>query len=158
MKKMKKKVYIISIIGILIDFLSKIFIMNKLSVGESKTIIKDFFYITHVNNKGAAWGLLSNNTILLIIVSVLFTCLFIYYIEKNKLKIYEEISAGVILAGILGNMFDRIFRGYVVDFLNFYIFGYDYPVFNIADTFIVTGVIILMVFYIKEALGKWKKD
>ena len=155
---MKKKVYIISIIGILIDFLSKIFIMNKLSVGESKTIIKDFFYITHVNNKGAAWGLLSNNTILLIIVSVLFTCLFIYYIEKNKLKIYEEISAGVILAGILGNMFDRIFRGYVVDFLNFYIFGYDYPVFNIADTFIVTGVIILMVFYIKEALGKWKKD
>ena len=155
---MKKKVYIISIIGILIDFLSKIFIMNKLSVGESKTIIKDFFYITHVNNKGAAWGLLSNNTILLIIVSVLFTCLFIYYIEKNKLKIYEEISAGIILAGILGNMFDRIFRGYVVDFLNFYIFGYDYPVFNIADTFIVTGVIILMVFYIKEALGKWKKD
>ena len=155
---MKKKVYIISIIGILIDFLSKIFIMNKLSVGESKTIIKDFFYITHVNNKGAAWGLLSNNTILLIIVSVLFTCLFIYYIEKNNLKIYEEISAGVILAGILGNMFDRIFRGYVVDFLNFYIFGYDYPVFNIADTFIVTGVIILMVFYIKEALGKWKKD
>ena len=92
------------------------------------------------------------------VLSILFTIFFVWYVEKNKLKLYEEISAGIILAGILGNMFDRIFRGYVVDFLNFYIFGYDYPVFNIADTFIVTGVIILIVFYLKEAFVKWKKD
>jgi signal peptidase II len=155
---MKKKVYIISIIGIVLDFLSKAFIMSKLSVGSSKTIIENFFYITHVNNKGAAWGIFSSNTMVLTIISILFTIFFVWYVEKNKLKLYEEISAGIILAGILGNMFDRIFRGYVVDFLNFYIFGYDYPVFNIADTFIVVGVLIIIVFSIKELLSKWKKD
>ena len=155
---MKKKVYLITIIGIILDQISKLLIVSKLPLGESKTIIKKFFYITHVNNTGAAWGMFSNNTILLIIISILFTSFFIYFIEHNKLKLYEEISSGLILSGIIGNMIDRIFRGYVVDFLNFYIFGYDYPVFNIADTFIVVGVIILCIFYIKEAVTSWKKD
>ncbi len=155
---MKKKVYLITIIGIILDQISKLLIVSKLPPGESKTIIKKFFYITHVNNTGAAWGMFSNNTILLIIISILFTGFFIYFIEHNKLKLYEEISSGLILSGIIGNMIDRIFRRYVVDFLNFYIFGYDYPVFNIADTFIVVGVIVLCIFYIKEAVTSWKKD
>ena len=155
---MKKKVYLITIIGIILDQISKLLIVSKLPLGESKTIIKKFFYITHVNNTGAAWGMFSNNTILLIIISILFTGFFIYFIEHNKLKLYEEISSGLILSGIIGNMIDRIFRRYVVDFLNFYIFGYDYPVFNIADTFIVVGVIVLCIFYIKEAVTSWKKD
>jgi len=155
---MKKKVYLITIIGIILDQISKLLIVSKLPLGESKTIIKKFFYITHVNNTGAAWGMFSNNTILLIIISILFTGFFIYFIEHNKLKLYEEISSGLILSGIIGNMIDRIFRGYVVDFLNIYIFGYDYPVFNIADTFIVVGVIVLCIFYIKEAVTSWKKD
>ena len=155
---MKKKVYIITIIGLLIDFLSKVFIMSKLPLGSSKTIIKDFFYITHVNNKGAAWGIFQGNTLMLLIISIIFAVVFIYYIEKNELKYYEQISAGLILSGIMGNMIDRLFRGYVVDFLNFYIFGYDYPVFNIADSFIVIGVIVLMIFYIKEMIASWKKD
>ena len=155
---MKKKVYLITIIGIILDQISKLLIVSKLPLGESKTIIKKFFYITHVNNTGAAWGIFSNNTILLIIISILFTGFFIYFIEHNKLKLYEEISSGLILSGIIGNMIDRIFRGYVVDFLNFYIFGYDYPVFNIADTFIVVGVIVLCIFYIREAVTSWKKD
>ena len=80
---MKKKVYLISIIGILLDFLTKLFIIKNFSVGSSKTIIKDFFYITHVNNKGAAWGMFSNNTIILVIISIIFSVLFIIYIEKN---------------------------------------------------------------------------
>ena len=155
---MKKKVYIITIIGLLIDFLSKVFIMSKLPLGSSKTIIKGFFYITHVNNKGAAWGIFQGNTLMLLIISIIFAVVFIYYIEKNELKYYEQISAGLILSGIMGNMIDRLFRGYVVDFLNFYIFGYDYPVFNIADSFIVIGVIVLMIFYIKEMIASWKKD
>ena len=79
-------------------------------------------------------------------------------IEKNELKKYEEISYGLILSGVLGNMIDRLFRGYVIDFLDFNLFGYDYPVFNIADSLIVIGVIIIVVFYIKELFHTWKKD
>ncbi len=155
---MKKNVYLISIIGLLIDLFSKIYIINNLLVNDSKTVIKDFFYITYVQNQGAAWGILSNKISLLLFITIIFIILFIYYIEKSELKRYEEIAYGLILSGVLGNMLDRIFRGYVVDFLNFYIFGYDYPVFNLADSFIVIGIIIIIVFYIKELIIKWKKD
>ena len=157
-KKVKKKVYLISLIGLIIDFLTKLFISSKLSLGQSKTIINNFFYLTLVHNKGAAWGLLFDKVNLLLIISIVFLVLFIYMIEKNELKKYEEISYGLIIAGVVGNMIDRLFRGYVIDFLDFNIFGYNYPVFNIADTLIVTGVIIVIVFYIKELFVKWKKD
>ncbi len=157
-KKVKKKVYLISLIGLIIDFLTKLFISSKLSLGQSKTIINNFFSLTLVHNKGAAWGLLFNKVSLLLVISVIFLVLFIYMIEKNELKKYEEISYGLIIAGVVGNMIDRLFRGYVIDFLDFNIFGYNYPVFNIADTLIVTGVIIVIVFYIKELFVKWKKD
>jgi len=157
-KKVKKKVYLISLIGLIIDFFTKLFISSKLSLGQSKTIINNFFSLTLVHNKGAAWGLLFNKVNLLLVISVIFLVIFIYMIEKNELKKYEEISYGLILSGVVGNMIDRLFRGYVIDFLDFNIFGYNYPVFNIADTLIVTGVIIVVVFYIKELLVKWKKD
>ena len=156
-KEMKKKVYIISIICILIDFLSKVFISSKLSLGASKTIIKDFFELTLVHNQGAAWGLFNGKVPLLLIISIIFVIFFVYMIEKNKIDKYEEISYGLILGGVIGNLIDRLFRGYVIDFFNFYIFGYDYPVFNIADTFIVVGVLIIIVFSIKELLSKCSK-
>ena len=155
---MKKKVYLIALIGLIIDFFTKLFINSKLSLGESKTIINNFFSITLVHNKGAAWGLLFNKVSLLLIISFIFLGIFIYMIEKNELKKYEEISYGLILSGVLGNMIDRLFRGYVIDFLDFNLFGYDYPVFNIADSLIVIGVIIIVVFYIKELFHTWKKD
>ena len=157
-KEMKKKVYIISIICLLIDILSKVFISSKLSLGTSKVIIKDFFELTLVHNEGAAFGVLHGKVPILLIISIIFIGFFIYMIEKNKISKYEEISYGLILGGVIGNLIDRLFRGYVIDFFNFYIFGYDYPVFNLADTFIVIGVLIIIVFTIKELLSKWKKD
>ena len=153
---MKKRVYIYSIIGLIIDILTKLFMINKLPLGKSKVIIDKFFSFTMVHNTGGAFGLFSNNTILLLIVSVIFITGFIYYIEKNKASKIEEICYGMILSGIVGNMLDRLIRGYVVDFLDFKIFGYDYPVFNFADIFIVVGVILLVLMYIKELI--WKKD
>lgn len=153
---MKKRVYIYSIIGLIIDILTKLFMINKLPLGKSKVIMDKFFSFTMVHNTGGAFGLFSNNTIILLIVSVIFITGFIYYIEKNKASKIEEICYGMILSGIVGNMLDRLIRGYVVDFLDFKIFGYDYPVFNFADIFIVVGVILLILMYIKELI--WKKD
>ena len=153
---MKKRVYIYSIIGLIIDILTKLFMISKLPLGKSKVIIDKFFSFTMVHNTGGAFGIFSNNTILLLIISVLFVVGFIYYIEKSKPSKLEEICYGMILSGIVGNMLDRLIRGYVIDFLDFKIFGYDYPVFNFADIFIVVGVILLIIIYIKELI--WKKD
>ncbi len=153
---MKKKVYIYAFIGLIIDIVSKIFISSKLNVGQSKIIIDKFFNLTLVHNTGGAFGIFHNSVYLLLLISIIFLVLFIYYIEKNKTSKIEELCYGLILSGIVGNMIDRLIRGYVIDFFDFYIFGYDYPVFNFADIFIVVGIILLILIYIKELI--WKKD
>ena len=153
---MKKKVYIYSLIGVLLDILSKMFMVSKLSLGQSKIIIDGFFKFTLVHNTGGAFGLFHDNTIILALIGVLFTGCFIYYIEHNNYNKIEEISYGLILSGIVGNVIDRLFRGYVIDFFDFNIFGYDYPVFNLTDIFIVVGIILVIIISIKEAI--WKKD
>ena len=153
---MKKRVYIYSLIGLLLDILSKMFMVSKLSLGQSKIIIDGFFKFTLVHNTGGAFGLFHNNTLLLGIIGVIFTGVFIYFIERNNLNRIEEFSYGMILSGIIGNIIDRLFRGYVIDFFDFNIFGYDYPVFNVADIFIVVGIILVILISIKESI--WKKD
>ena len=141
---MKKDVYIYSFIGLVLDIITKIIMIDKIPYRTSKTIIDGFFKLTMVHNTGGAFGLFRDNTIILGIIGVLFTGAFIYYIEKNELSKLERISCSMILSGIIGNIIDRVVRGYVVDFLDFNIFGYDYPVFNVADIFITIGVIALI--------------
>ena len=143
---MKKKIGIIAFICLLIDQISKFLILNNLVLYEKKEIIKDFFNITYVQNRGGAWGVLNGNVFLLIIITTIafvFICNFIFK-EKNISKI-DCISYGMLLGGIVGNLIDRIFRNYVIDFLDFKIFNYDFPVFNIADTLIVVSVFIMTI-------------
>ena len=108
--------------------------------------MKNFFEIIYVKNIGAAWGILSNNLVILIFISLVALFVLNSYICKevsiNKLMM---LSYGILLGGITGNLIDRIFRQYVVDFFHFYIFGYSYPVFNIADTLIVGGIILMII-------------
>ena len=140
---MRKKILIISLIGFFLDRLSKIVIVNKLVLNKSIRIIPKFLYITYAKNTGAAWSILSGNRLLLIIISFIALGLFIYYILKDKnITFVESISYGLILSGIIGNLVDRLFYGYVIDFIDVYIFNYDFPIFNIADFLIVIGVIL----------------
>ena len=125
------------------DRFSKIYIISKIPLHKSINIISNFFSITYVKNTGAAWSILSGNRLFLIIVGVIVLAMFIYYIFKEKnITLIESVSYGLIFSGITGNLIDRVFYGYVIDFFDFYIFGYDFPIFNIADTLIVVGVII----------------
>ena len=79
-------------------------------------------------------------------MSLVIISFIIYYICKNKPKSnFEKISYSMILGGAIGNLIDRIIYGYVVDFLDFNVFGYDYPIFNLADSFILIGVILLVI-------------
>ena len=135
-----------SVIIFIIDQLVKIFIGFNITLNTSLTVLKNFFYISNVHNYGAAFSILYGNRIFLIFVSV-FTLVFIYYfLLKNKKFEWKDILIySLLIGGILGNMFDRIVYGYVVDYLDFYIFGYSFPIFNIADISIVCSVILIII-------------
>ncbi len=142
----------IIIILLFLDQLIKYLITQNMYIGEEITIIKNFLNISYITNDGAAFNILSGNTILLIILAIFV----IIYIIKNKKKQekQEKIMYEILIAGILGNLIDRIIRGSVVDYIAFKIFNIDMAVFNLADTYIVCSCIILL---IMEAL-KWKKS
>lgn len=155
---MKKKIYLLAIIGIILDQTTKLLITSLLKLNEVVNIINGFFSITYVRNTGAAWGMFSNNTLLLSIISILFLIFFIKYIEElSKVSFFYEIAFGLIVGGIVGNLIDRLFRGYVIDFFRFIILDYNYPIFNIADTLIVIGVIILIINFVRDDLIEKRK-
>lgn len=140
-------IVILTIIFFIIDIGSKLIVSNFMNVNDSIIIIKDFFYITYVRNTGAAWSMFAGKIWLLIIVSILIIGFIIWYIYKNKPNNkLEKLGYAMILGGSFGNLFDRVIYGYVIDFFDFYIFDYDYPIFNLADSFIFIGVIILIIY------------
>ncbi len=147
---MKKKYFIITFLFFFIDLISKVVMSKILEVNESIKVIKNFFYLTLAHNNGAAFSILKDRQILLIIMTVI-ALFFIYkYMNKEDMNKLEGFAFSMITGGILGNLFDRVVYNYVIDFLDFKIFGYDYPIFNFADTFIVIGVILLVINYFKE--------
>lgn len=152
-----KKVYIIALISLIIDQIVKILVSNYLILGQTTKIINNFFYLTYVQNTGAAFSILIGYRYILIII----TLIFLYYLYKytkkqtnpNKLAI---LSHGLLLGGIIGNLIDRIIYGYVIDYLDFMIFNYNFPIFNLADTFIVIGCIILVINSYAKGEKPWK--
>lgn len=142
---------IISIILLCIDQISKLLVVNLLTKTDSMTIIKNFFYLTYINNDGAAFSILVGKRIFLILIAVLVIVMLIRYIKKNNIQNkLELVSISLIIGGSLGNLMDRVIRGYVIDFLDFKIFNYNFPIFNLADTFIVIGVILLLLKEIRK--------
>lgn len=142
---------IISIILLCIDQISKLLVVNLLTKTNSIAIIKNFFYLTYINNDGAAFSILVGKRVLLILIAVLVIVMLIRYIKKNNIQNkLELVSISLIIGGSLGNLIDRVVRGYVIDFLDFKIFNYNFPIFNLADTFIVIGVFLLLLKEIRK--------
>src|SRR5690625_84846 len=140
------KYYLIALIVIALDQWTKWLIVKYMELYEQITVIENFFYITSHRNKGAAWGILQGQFIFFYIITVLFTIGIIYYLHKyGKNNRGLAISLSFILGGAIGNFIDRLFRKEVVDFLDVMIFTYDYPIFNIADSFLVIGVILFAI-------------
>lgn len=110
-------------------------------------IINNFFSLTYVENRGAAFGMLEGGKWLFVLLTIIVCIgLAIYYsklVQQNRLFIVR-VSIVLICAGAVGNAIDRIFRGFVVDMLNFNIFGYDFPVFNFADICVCIGAFFLV--------------
>lgn len=144
-------IIILSIILLVIEQLSKILVVKLMDINSSIELIKNFFYLTYTHNTGAAFSILTGYRLLLILVAVVILVIIFNYLRKNKVEGKIDVLAfSLIIGGALGNLLDRIVRGYVIDFLDFKIFGYNFPVFNLADTFIVIGVFLLLITIIRK--------
>lgn len=138
--------YLIALVIIVIDQLTKWWVVANMEIGESITVIENVFYITSHRNTGAAWGILAGQMGFFYIVTSIVILVVIYYMKKfakeSKLMGW---SLALILGGAIGNFIDRLFRKEVVDFFNTYIGSYDYPIFNVADSALVVGVILVLI-------------
>ena len=148
---MKNKIiYLIGAIVLIIDQLTKMFI------DSSKSVIENFFYINPVKNYGAAWSILNNQTLLLTSISIIILIVLFRYQVFFKMNMRNKIAFGLVYGGLLGNLLDRVIFGYVRDFLDFTVLGYDYPIFNLADSCLVIGIILLVIAIFKgeDEFGK----
>lgn len=134
------------ILLVVLDQASKIYLtlVNKTSPIDLE-VIRGFFRITYTCNDGAAFSILKGKRVFFIIMTIIVVFLIVYYLLKNNVYWVEKYSLLLIISGAVGNLIDRIMYGYVIDFLDFIIFGYDFPVFNIADSFITIGAIGLII-------------
>ena len=146
--RIKSTVFIVVLVVLSCDQLSKSIIINKLSLHQSIPLIKGIFHLTLVYNRGAAFGILKNQAPLFIITSLVAVVLIYLNYKKNREKksFSYDLSLALILAGALGNLIDRLFLGYVIDFLDFRI----WPVFNIADSAITAGAFLLAYLMLKQ--------
>lgn len=150
-----KKISLISIIFLSIDLIVKIFIKNNLGLFDSINVIPNFFSIRYVQNTGAAFSILEGSRIFLIGISIFAIYLiYLFLIKNTKLSRFDNFCYGMLIGGILGNLVDRIIYGYVIDYLSFKIINYQAPIFNLADTFIVISVIIIVFKSVVEMLCK----
>lgn len=148
---MYKKITIFSILWVVIDQIIKFVVSNFIPYQTDIKIIPNFFYITNVHNEGAAWSILSGNVFLLAILGIV-ALIFIYYffLKDKQLSKVETISYSLLIGGIVGNLIDRIFLGYVVDYIGVILIGYYFPIFNFADIGIVIAIFIMIILSIKE--------
>ncbi len=139
---MKKRIYLVSFICFVIDLVSKLFVLNNDKV---ITVIPNFFNIVLVKNTGAAFSSFEGFTYVFVLMAVLVLVYLFKYVFSNTLSFLEELSYSLLIGGIVGNLFDRIVYHGVIDFLSFNIFGYGFPVFNMADVFICVGVLLMII-------------
>ena len=145
-----RKIILPLIICTLIDRLIKILCLSTLNVGDSIVVIKNFFAITLVTNTGAAFSILSSSTLFLIVLSIIVIgIIYFFFIKNQSLSNVMQVIYGILLGGIIGNLIDRVIYGYVIDYLNFNIFSYSFPVFNFADICIVISIFIIIISILK---------
>lgn len=157
----KKKSYIIFlsilILGVVVDLVTKVLFANYFEAGNRDIVlIPNFFSFTFVKNTGAAFGIFGDSTIALTIVSVVFVVIFVVYdIFYHSDNIWYILGISMLISGAIGNFIDRLFLGYVRDFISIHIFPF---VFNVADALITFGVIFFAVYLLFYGFKEGKKE
>ena len=148
---MNKKYFpliIIFLIIVLIDQVTKFYIASNFELYQSIEIIRGFFNITYIRNSGVAFGMFSNlkgSFIQIIFIAIYIIAIISILILYRETHGYSHIALSLIFSGAIGNLIDRIFRGEVVDFMDFHWQNYHWPAFNVADSCITVGVGLLMI-------------
>ena len=152
---------VVSLTIVVLDQMTKAYISHTMRLHQSIPIIPDFFSLTYIRNPGAAFGIFASSHSAFRLVFFILTSLFamvllgtIFYRLHPK-DWWGQLSIAGILGGAVGNLLDRLRFGEVIDFLDFYVNGYHWPAFNVADSAISVGVISLLVFF---AFEKKKPD
>lgn len=149
--------FLIATIVVAIDQLTKWLVVTKMELFEQIPIIDNFFYLTSHRNSGAAWGILQDQMIFFYIVTAIVLVGITYYMYAYaKHNTLLRVGLALIFGGAIGNFIDRLFYQEVVDFLDFIIVNYDYPIFNIADSSLVIGVILVIIVTFKDEFKKGK--
>ena len=146
-------ILIVTISCVTLDQISKYIAINKLVEFHSVSVIDNFFNWTLCYNTGGAWSIFSGNVWFLAAISIVALGFIIYTLFKSKNTMYQ-LAASVFMGGLIGNLIDRIFNAKVTDFIDFVIFGYDFPVFNIADIFICVSSVFIVLSILKEEENK----
>jgi len=148
--------YAIAFTVALLDQLSKYYIQRAFRPGQVVTIIPHVFNLTFVLNPGAAFGFLAGASAnfrnpFFIIVSLLAIVFIVYHRSRyRRMELLPSLGLSLILGGALGNLVDRLRLGMVVDFLDFYYGDYHWPAFNVADSAITVGVVLMILQLIAE--------
>ena len=159
---MRKYHFLIAVLVIALDRVTKLMIARRLSLHDSIPVIPGFFRIIHTENRGAAFGLFADSpsewkVVLLIVFSVVALLIVSALLWKNSHRLSSTgIGLSLILGGAIGNLWDRVVSGRVVDFLFFYIGQYQWPAFNMADSAIVVGagLLVFEILFTKSASEK----
>lgn len=133
--------FVLGIIIFVIDQLAKGYITASMHLGQSIPVVKDYFYITYVVNPGAAFGIFEHQRLFFIIVALLFVAAIVFFRKKIlKENTLFQWGVGLLMGGAIGNLYDRLQNGLVIDFFDFRF----WPVFNIADVAICIGAALIM--------------
>ena len=145
---MVKKSFVayIGILIIIIDQITKYIIKSNLELNQSIPIIKDLFHLTLTTNTGAGFGVLKENNLVIAFITIMILGFILFYYDKLPKKGKEHISLVLIVSGALSNLFDRIFLGHIIDFIDFRI----WPIFNISDACITMGGLYLVFHYMRK--------
>ena len=145
-------IYLIFILGMLLDYVTKIWAIGTLKGQPDITVIEGFFDFSYLENRGAAFGIFQGRVYLLAFVTIIImVVLFVMYQKTKKKTKLLTISTALIMTGAIGNLIDRLRYGFVVDFISWHWKNtYYFPTFNVADICITVGTGLLILYIIKE--------
>jgi signal peptidase II len=132
-----------------LDQWTKQLVLRFISPDESRTVISNFFHLVNVTNTGAAFGSFRNNNTFFIVISSVALLVVLFLLLRRRLPdVWRDVSLALLLAGILGNLTDRLLHGHVIDFLLFDLhipYAHPWPAFNVADSCISTAVVLFII-------------
>lgn len=155
----KRYFFIITNLIIIIDQILKKLIVTFVKQGEAKALLGQAVRITHVTNTGGAFSLIQNSIIIVIIFNVILIGALVYFAGKNysKLNNLSKVSMCMVIGGGIGNLLDRLIKGYVIDYIDINNI-IKYPIFNLADIFIVVGIIAITVMLVISVIREQEKS